>query len=159
MVVGIKLKEEVKDMPYDIRTRQFVPEEEIMKDNTGKQTASLSKKEAMEKLANAFVQQANAKDEAKQKELDKEEEESRAIFECVDDVVEQLQHKSVSNTPQNVATLNRIEAELKKRKQELYQAISICRDRVRCDSLIAEYKKIDSQLLLIAKGKRKNGIA
>ena len=146
-------------MPYDIRVRQFVPEEEIMKDNTGKQTASTAKREAFDKLASAFVKQAEAKDEAKQKELDKEEEESRAIFECVDDVVEQLQHKSISNTPQNVATLNRIEAELKKRKQELYQAISICRDKVRCDSLVAEYKKIDSQLLLIAKGKRKNGIA
>lgn len=51
-----------------------------------------------------------------------------------------------------------MESELKNRKQELYQAISICRDRVRCDSLIAEYKKIDAQLLAIAKGKRKSGI-
>lgn len=142
-------------MPFDSRTKQFVPKEEIMKDNTGKQTAPISKREAMEKLANAFVQQANAKEEAKQRELDKEEEESRAIFNSIDDIVEQLQHCSISNTPENVATLNRIEAELKKRKMELYQAISICRDRVRCDSLVAEYKKIDSQLLAIAKGRRK----
>ena len=146
-------------MPYDSRTKQFVPKEEIMDDNTGKKTASLSKREAMNKLANAFVQQANAKEEAKQEKLDKEEEESRAIFNSIDDIVEQLQHKSISNTPENVATLDRIEAELKKRKQELYQAISICRSPVRCDSLTAEYKKIDSQLLAIAKGRRKNGIA
>lgn len=146
-------------MPYDIRTKQFVNKEDIMDDNTGKKTASISKREAMEKLANAFVQQAEAKEEAKQRELDKEEEERNAIFDNVDDVVEQLQHKSVSNTPENVAVINRIEAELKKRKQELYQAISICRNPVRCDSLVAEYKKIDAQLLAIAKGKRKNNIA
>ena len=145
-------------MPYDIRTRQFVPEKEIMKDNTGKQTASLSKREAMDKLASAFVKQADAKDEAKQKELDKQEDERKAIFDNVEDIVEQLEHKIVENTPENVATINRIETELKKRKQELYQAISICRDHVRCDSLISEYKKIDAQLLAIAKGKRKNNI-
>ena len=145
-------------MPYDIRTRQFVPEEEIMKDNTGKQTASTAKREAFDKLASAFVKQADAKDEAKQKELDKQEDERKAIFDNVEDIVEQLEHRNVENTPENVATINRIEAELKKRKQELYQAISICRDHVRCDSLISEYKKIDAQLLAIAKGKRKNNI-
>lgn len=146
-------------MPFDSRTRQYLPEEEIMHDNTGKQTASTARKSAMDKLASGFVQQAEAKEEAKQKEIDKQEEERKAIFDNVEDVVEQLQHKSIENTPENVAVINRIEAELKKRKQELYQAISICRSPVRCDSLIAEYKKIDSQLLAIAKGRRKNGIA
>ena len=145
-------------MAYDIRTHQYVTEEEIMKDNTGKETASTARKAAMDKLASGFVQQAEAKEEARQKEIDKIEDEKRAIFDSVDDVVEQLQSKVVENTPENVAVINRMESELKNRKQELYQAISICRDRVRCDSLIAEYKKIDAQLLAIAKGKRKSGI-
>ena len=145
-------------MAYDIRTHRYVTEEEIMKDNTGKETASTARKAAMDKLASGFVQQAEAKEEARQKEIDKIEDEKRAIFDSVDDVVEQLQSKVVDNTPENVAVINRMESELKNRKQELYQAISICRDRVRCDSLIAEYKKIDAQLLAIAKGKRKSGI-
>ena len=145
-------------MAYDIRTHRYVTEEEIMHDNTGKETASTARKAAMDKLASGFVQQAEAKEEARQKEIDKIEDEKRAIFDSVDDVVEQLQSKVVENTPENVAVINRMESELKKRKQELYQAISICRDRVRCDSLIAEYKKIDAQLLAIAKGKRKSGI-
>ena len=145
-------------MAYDIRTHRYVTEEEIMKDNTGKETASTARKAAMDKLASGFVQQAEAKEEARQKEIDKIEDEKRAIFDSVDDVVEKLQSKVVENTPENVAVINRMESELKKRKQELYQAISICRDKVRCDSLIAEYKKIDAQLLAIAKGKRKSGI-
>ena len=145
-------------MAYDIRTHRYVTEEEILHDNTGKETASTARKAAMDKLASGFVQQAEAKEEARQKEIDKVEDEKRAIFDSVDDVVEQLQSKVVENTPENVAVINRMESELKKRKQELYQAISICRDRVRCDSLIAEYKKIDAQLLAIAKGKRKSGI-
>lgn len=145
-------------MAYDIRTRQFVTEENILHDVTGKETASTARKAAMDKLASGFVKQAEAKEEAKQKEIDKQEDEKRAIFDNVEDVIEQMQHHVVSNTPENVAVINRIETELKKRKQELYQAISICRDHVRCDSLIAEYKKIDAQLLAIAKGKRKNGI-
>ena len=145
-------------MAYDIRTHRYVTEEEILHDNTGKETASTARKAAMDKLASGFVQQAEAKEEARQKEIDKIEDEKRAIFDSVDDVVEQLQSKVVENTPENVAVINRMESELKKRKQELYQAISICRDRVRCDSLIAEYKKIDAQLLAIAKGKRKSGI-
>ena len=145
-------------MAYDIRTHRYVTEEEILHDNTGKETASTARKSAMDKLTSGFVQQAEAKEEAKQKEIDKIEDEKRAIFDSVDDVVEQLQSKVVENTPENVAVINRMESELKKRKQELYQAISICRDRVRCDSLIAEYKKIDAQLLAIAKGKRKSGI-
>ena len=145
-------------MAYDIRTHRYVTEEEILHDNTGKETASTARKSAMDKLASGFVQQAEAKEEARQKEIDKIEDEKRAIFDSVDDVVEQLQSKVVENTPENVAVINRMESELKKRKQELYQAISICRDRVRCDSLIAEYKKIDAQLLAIAKGKRKSGI-
>lgn len=145
-------------MAYDIRTHRYVTEEEILHDNTGKETASTARKAAMDKLASGFVQQAEAKEEARQKEIDKIEDEKRAIFDSVDDVVEQLQSKVVENTPENVAVINRMESELKKRKQELYQAISICRDKVRCDSLIAEYKKIDAQLLAIAKGKRKSGI-
>ena len=145
-------------MAYDIRTHRYVTEEEILHDNTGKETASTARKAAMDKLTSGFVQQAEAKEEAKQKEIDKIEDEKRAIFDSVDDVVEQLQSKVVENTPENVAVINRMESELKNRKQELYQAISICRDRVRCDSLIAEYKKIDAQLLAIAKGKRKSGI-
>lgn len=145
-------------MAYDIRTHRYVTEEEILHDNTGKETASTARKSAMDKLTSGFVQQAEAKEEAKQKEIDKIEDEKRAIFDSVDDVVEQLQSKVVENTPENVAVINRMESELKNRKQELYQAISICRDRVRCDSLIAEYKKIDAQLLAIAKGKRKSGI-
>ena len=145
-------------MAYDIRTHRYVTEEENLHDNTGKETASTARKAAMDKLASGFVQQAEAKEEAKQKEIDKIEDEKRAIFDSVDDVVEQLQSKVVENTPENVAVINRMESELKNRKQELYQAISICRDRVRCDSLIAEYKKIDAQLLAIAKGKRKSGI-
>lgn len=145
-------------MAYDIRTHRYVTEEEILHDNTGKETASTARKSAMDKLASGFVQQAEAKEEARQKEIDKIEDEKRAIFDSVDDVVEQLQSKVVENTPENVAVINRMESELKKRKQELYQAISICRDKVRCDSLIAEYKKIDAQLLAIAKGKRKSGI-
>ena len=145
-------------MAYDIRTHRYVTEEEILHDNTGKETASTAKKSAMDKLTSGFVQQAEAKEEARQKEIDKIEDEKRAIFDSVDDVVEQLQSKVVENTPENVAVINRMESELKNRKQELYQAISICRDRVRCDSLIAEYKKIDAQLLAIAKGKRKSGI-
>lgn len=145
-------------MAYDIRTHRYVTEEEILHDNTGKETASTARKSAMDKLTSGFVQQAEAKEEAKQKEIDKIEDEKRAIFDSVDDVVEQLQSKVVENTPENVAVINRMESELKNRKQELYQAISICRDKVRCDSLIAEYKKIDAQLLAIAKGKRKSGI-
>ena len=145
-------------MAYDIRTHRYVTEEEILHDDTGKETASTARKSAMDKLTSGFVQQAEAKEEAKQKEIDKIEDEKRAIFDSVDDVVEQLQSKVVENTPENVAVINRMESELKNRKQELYQAISICRDRVRCDSLIAEYKKIDAQLLAIAKGKRKSGI-
>ena len=145
-------------MAYDIRTHRYVTEEEILHDNTGKETASTARKSAMDKLTSGFVQQAEAKEEARQKEIDKVEDEKRAIFDSVDDVVEQLQSKVVENTPENVAVINRMESELKNRKQELYQAISICRDRVRCDSLIAEYKKIDAQLLAIAKGKRKSGI-
>ena len=145
-------------MAYDIRTHRYVTEEEILHDNTGKETASTARKSAMDKLTSGFVQQAEAKEEARQKEIDKIEDEKRAIFDSVDDVVEQLQSKVVENTPENVAVINRMESELKNRKQELYQAISICRDRVRCDSLIAEYKKIDAQLLAIAKGKRKSGI-
>ena len=145
-------------MAYDIRTHRYVTEEEILHDNTGKETASTARKSAMDKLTSGFVQQAEAKEEARQKEIDKIEDEKRAIFDSVDDVVEQLQSKVVENTPENVAVINRMESELKNRKQELYQAISICRDKVRCDSLIAEYKKIDAQLLAIAKGKRKSGI-
>ena len=145
-------------MAYDIRTHRYVTEEEILHDDTGKETASTARKSAMDKLTSGFVQQAEAKEEAKQKEIDKIEDEKRANFDSVDDVVEQLQSKVVENTPENVAVINRMESELKNRKQELYQAISICRDRVRCDSLIAEYKKIDAQLLAIAKGKRKSGI-
>lgn len=73
-------------MSYDKRTHQYVTEEEIMHDNTGKETASTAKRAAMDKLASAFAAKFS-------KEQEEKEAKQEAQEEYCNDVVENMAKK------------------------------------------------------------------
>lgn len=73
-------------MGYDKRTRQYLPEEEIMKDVTGKPTESKCRNEAVNKLTAAFASKFS-------KEQDEKEAKQEANEEYCNDVVENMAKK------------------------------------------------------------------
>ena len=158
-------------MAFDERTKQYLPEEEIMRDVTGKPTESSSKKAAVDKLAAAFTGK-----------LVKEQEEKDAIEEANEeyqnDVIENMSKKveeAIADIEANGYQANYVKTDaygnpimgtetenqrllrvMKQHKQHLEAAVRLASRNVeRQDKLIDEYKATDKLITKLEKAIRK----
>ena len=158
-------------MAFDERTKQYLPEEEIMRDVTDKPNASKARNEAVDKLTAAFAGK-----------LVKEQEEKDAIEEANEeyqnDVIENMSKKveeAIADIEANGYQANYVKTDaygnpimgtetenqrllrvMKQHKQHLEAAVRLASRNVeRQDKLIDEYKATDKLITKLEKAIRK----
>lgn len=158
-------------MAFDERTKQYLPEEEIMRDVTDKPNAVKARKAAVDKLTAAFAGK-----------IIKEQEEKEAIEEANEeyqnDVVENMTKKveeAIADIEANGYQANYVKTDaygnpimgtetenqrllrvMKQHKQHLEAAVRLASRNVeRQDKLIEEYKATDKLLTKLEKAIRK----
>lgn len=158
-------------MAFDERTKQYLPEEEIIRDVTGKPTESKCRNEAVNKLTAAFAGK-----------LVKEQEEKDAIEEANEeyqnDVIENMSKKveeAIADIEANGYQANYVKTDaygnpimgtetenqrllrvMKQHKQHLEAAVRLASRNVeRQDKLIDEYKATDKLITKLEKAIRK----
>ena len=143
-------------MSYNPETHLYEVDENIIRDVTGKPTASKARNEATNKLIDAFVAKAEETDAKKQEAEDAAIAESDAIFNSTDSLIEALNTGKIDITEENIDKVNAVESEIRNRRYYLYSCITLAKDKGRANALIDEYRTLDKQLSELLKGKRKN---
>ena len=139
-------------MAFDERTKQYLPEEEIIKDVTGKPNASKARNAAVDKLTAAFAGK-----------IIKEQEEKEAKEEAIADIeangyqANYVKTDAYGNPIMGTETENqRLLRVMKQHKQHLEAAVRLASRNVeRQDKLIDEYKATDKLITKLEKAIRK----
>lgn len=160
-------------MSYDERTHQYLNEEDIMKDNTGKETESSGKHKAVNKLAAAFAAKLNKEDEEKEEKQEAEEQYQSDVVnnmkDAVDKAIEDIEANGYkSNFVRTDAYGNVLHGGVETENQKLLRVLQqrrymlegnirmASRNPQREEALIAEYKEVDRQLRRLEKAIKKS---
>ena len=139
-------------MAFDERTKQYLPEEDIIKDATDKPNASKARNAAVDKLTAAFAGK-----------IIKEQEEKEAKEEAIADIeangyqANYVKTDAYGNPIMGTETENqRLLRVMKQHKQHLEAAVRLASRNVeRQDKLIDEYKATDKLITKLEKAIRK----
>ena len=158
-------------MAFDERTKQYLPEEEIIKDVTDKPNASKARKAAVDKLAAAFTgkiikeqEEKEAKEEANEEyQNDVVENMAKKVEEAIADIeangyqANYVKTDAYGNPIMGTETENqRLLRVMKQHKQHLEAAVRLASRNVeRQDKLIDEYKATDKLITKLEKAIRK----
>lgn len=156
---------------YDERTKQYLQEEEIIKDVTGKPNAVKARKAAVDKLAAAFAgkiikeqEEKDAIEEANEEyQNDVIENMSKKVEEAIADIeangyqANYVKTDAYGNPIMGTETENqRLLRVMKQHKQHLEAAVRLASRNVeRQDRLIEEYKATDKLITKLEKAIRK----
>ena len=158
-------------MAFDERTKQYLPEEEIIRDVTDKPNASKARNAAVDKLAAAFTgkiikeqEEKEAKEEANEEyQNDVVENMSKKVEEAIADIEANGYHANYVKTDAYGNPIMGTETEnqrllrvMKQHKQHLEAAVRLASRNVeRQDKLIDEYKATDKLITKLEKAIRK----
>ena len=158
-------------MAFDERTKQYLPEEEIIKDVTGKPNAVKARKAAVDKLTAAFAgklveeqEEKEAKEEANEEyQNDVIENMSKKVEEAIADIeangyqANYVKTDAYGNPIMGTETENqRLLRVMKQHKQHLEAAVRLASRNVeRQDKLIDEYKATDKLITKLEKAIKK----
>lgn len=158
-------------MAFDERTKQYLPEEEIIKDVTGKPNASKARNAAVDKLTAAFAgkiikeqEEKEAKEEANEEyQNDVIENMSKKVEEAIADIeangyqANYVKTDAYGNPIMGTETENqRLLRVMKQHKQHLEAAVRLASRNVeRQDKLIDEYKATDKLITKLEKAIKK----
>ena len=158
-------------MAFDERTKQYLPEEEIIKDVTDKPNASKARNAAVDKLAAAFTgklikeqEEKEAKEEANEEyQNDVVENMTKKVEEAIADIeangyqANYVKTDAYGNPIMGTETENqRLLRVMKQHKQHLEAAVRLASRNVeRQDKLIDEYKATDKLITKLEKAIRK----
>ena len=158
-------------MAFDERTKQYLPEEEIMRDVTDKPNAVKARKAAVDKLTAAFAgkiikeqEEKEAKEEANEEyQNDVVENMAKKVEEAIADIeangyqANYVKTDAYGNPIMGTETENqRLLRVMKQHKQHLEAAVRLASRNVeRQDKLIEEYKATDKLLTKLEKAIRK----
>lgn len=157
-------------MPYDVRTRQYVEEENIIKDATGKETASTAKHKAVSKLTDAFnslwTKEEEAKEEKEEKEAHYNNDVAANVTNKVNEAIADIEANGYKANPvktdgygnpiMGTETENqKLVRVLEQKRLQIESAIRLSsRNPQREQQLIDEYKHIDKELTRLKKAIR-----
>ena len=159
-------------MAFDERTKQYLPEEEIMRDKTDAPNASKARKAAVDKLTSAFVakqeEAQEAKEEAQEAEQTAQDDIMANMVASVDKAIADIEANGYKeayvrrdfygNVVQGIETDNQqLRRVLQQRKNYLEGAISLAvNNSDRYEAMITQYKEVSKQLDRLEKAIKKD---